>query len=202
MGGLRWACMAALCQHHWGRRLVEIALRQEQNPEFGSPSDETGKTLGGDFREMRHVLAQPYECFHSTTSKKSAGWVKHSRLVVRLPQPDRLFSAVASCQQVPYPKPARSVCLVAVFSHPCSCSAYLRVGGVVFQQDSWSQDRLDAFHADSDVPPVRNHTCGSASNSCDGDCICSVTRAVFLSSRVKLGIRSFSPPLRYLRFLL
>src|SRR4051812_35144977 len=105
----------------------------------------------------------------------SAGWVKRNRLVVSLSQPDRLFSADAFCQQVPYPKPARGVCLVAVFSHPCSCSAYLRVGCVVLQQDSWSQDCLDASHADSDVAPVRNHTCDSASNSCHGDCICSVT---------------------------
>ena len=76
-----------------------------------------------------------YECFDSTISTKSVVLVKHSRLVVSIPQPDCLFSADTSCQQVSYPKPARDVCLVAVLSHPCSCSAYLRVGSVVLQQE-------------------------------------------------------------------
>ena len=115
-----------------------------------------------------------YECFDSKTSTKSVGLVKHTRLVVSIPQPDCLFSAVASCQQVPN-QPARDVCLVAVFSHPCSCSAYLRVGSVVLQQDSWSQDWLDAFHAVSDVAPIRNHTCDSAGDYCHGDWVSSVT---------------------------
>jgi hypothetical protein len=122
--------------------------------------------------DIRSLVA--YECFDSTTSTKFVVLVKHSRLVVGIPQPDCLFSAVAACQQVPNQR-TRDICLVAVFSHPSSCSAYLRVGGVVLQQDSWQQDWLDAFHAVSDVAPVRNHTCDSAGDSCDDDWICSVT---------------------------
>src|SRR5437899_3360470 len=80
-----------------------------------------------------------YECFDPTTSTKSVGLVKHSRLVVSIPQPDCLSSAVAFCQQVPNQR-ARDICLVAVVSHPFTCSAYLRVGSVVLQQDSWPQD--------------------------------------------------------------
>src|SRR4051794_13874916 len=33
------------------------------------------------------------------------------------------------------------------------------VGRVVLQQDSWSQDWLDAFHTVGDRAPVRNNTC-------------------------------------------
>ena len=74
-----------------------------------------------------------YDCFDSTISTKSAGLVKRGRVVVSIPQPDCLFSADASCQQIPNPKLAREVGLVAVLSHPCSRSAYLRIGGVVLQ---------------------------------------------------------------------
>jgi len=86
----------------------------------------------------------PYECFDSTTSTKSAALDKHSRLVVSIPQPFCLFSVVAPGQQIPN-QPARDACLVVVFPHACSCPAYLRVGGVVMQQDSWPQDWLDAL---------------------------------------------------------
>ena len=141
-----------------------------------------------------------YECFDSTISTKSVVLVKHSRLVVSIPQPDCLFPAVASCQQVPDQR-ARDICLVAVFSHPCSCSVYLRVGSVVLQQDSWSQDWLDAFHAVSDVAPVRNHTCDSPRASCDDDWICSVT--IYLTMRCNepghrapVGIHAFRGPSR------
>src|SRR6187401_3234824 len=114
----------------------------------------------------------PYECFDSTTSTKSAALDKHRRLVVSIPQPFCLFSVVAPGQQIPN-QPARDACLVVVFPHACSCPAYLRVGGVVMQQDSWPQDWLDAFHAVSDVAPGRNHICDSANDHCDGDWICS-----------------------------
>jgi hypothetical protein len=131
-------------------------------------------------RVVRHMA---YECFDSTISTKSAVLAERGRLVVSLPQPDCLFSAAASCQQVPNPKAARDVCLGAVFGHPCGCSAYLRVGGVVLQQDGGSQDWLDAFHAVGDVAPVRNHSCDSANDSCDGDWIRSVT--IFLTKSLE-----------------
>ena len=127
---------------------------------------------------MSSVVDMAYECFDSTISTKPVGLVKRGRLVVSIPQPDSLFSADPSCQHAPNPKPARDVCLVAVFPHPCSCPACLRVGGVVLQQDGRSQDWLDAFHAVSNVAPVRDHTCDSASDSCDGDWICSVIKCL------------------------
>src|ERR1039458_2115789 len=51
------------------------------------------------------------------------------------------------------------------------------------QQDGGSQAWLDAFHAVGDVAPVRNHSCDSANDSCDGDWIRSVT--IFLTKSLE-----------------
>jgi hypothetical protein len=125
---------------------------------------------------------RPYECFDFTISTKSARLVKRGCLVVSIPQPDCLFSAATSCRQVPHPEPAADVGRVTVIPHPLSCPACLRVGGVVLQQDSRSQDWPDAFHAVSDVAPIRNHTCDSTRESGDEDWICSVTICLTIRS--------------------
>jgi len=49
------------------------------------------------------------------------------------------------------------------------------------QQDSWPQGWLDAFHAVSDVAPVRNYTYVSARDSCGDDWICSVNLCLTFS---------------------